>query len=143
MTLDEAVFIVNRMAQVLSDSALILDKMAAQAGEPDDYRLTARARRQEAEALRVVIAQRTAGAAVAPLRARRRDPEDSVITKTPKLQRAALRLHRVENQISQLRTLLEQSTESGAPYEGEVLEIIDDVEHELSQTKCAIRGATR
>lgn len=59
MTLDEAVFIVNRMAQVLSDSALILDKMDAQAGEPDDYRLTARARRQEAEALRVVIAHTT------------------------------------------------------------------------------------
>jgi hypothetical protein len=58
MTLDE-VFIVNRMAQVLSDSALILDKMDAQAGEPDDYRLTARARRQEAEALRVVIAHTT------------------------------------------------------------------------------------
>lgn len=56
MTLDEAVFIVNRMAQVLSDSAIILDKMDAQAGEPDDYRLTARERRKEAEALRIVIA---------------------------------------------------------------------------------------
>lgn len=59
MTLDEAVFIANRMAQVLSDSALILDKMDAQSGEPDDYRLMARARRHEAEALRVVISHTT------------------------------------------------------------------------------------
>lgn len=35
MTLDEAVFIANRMAQVLSDSALILDKMDAQSGAMD------------------------------------------------------------------------------------------------------------
>lgn len=59
MTLDEAVFIANRMAQVLSDSALILDKMDAQSGEPNDYRLTARHRRKEADALRMVITAAT------------------------------------------------------------------------------------
>lgn len=66
-----------------------------------------------------------------------------MITNTPKLQRAALRLQRVEDQIDKLRTLLDKSTLSGAPHEEEMLETIDDVEHELSQTKCAIREATR
>lgn len=59
MTLDEAVFIVNRMAQVISDSALVLDKMAAGDLPSCDYAEAAVQRRREAEALRVVIAHTT------------------------------------------------------------------------------------